>query len=705
MGVECQLSPADIAAAGSSLVSGRNPVIGIYLTDNFLSGRTPASLWKLPALKWLDLGFNPALDVDFGSLADSSADKVPPIEGISVRQTATTSVKGVHALSETLTELTLSENKFESQFPPDLLELRKLTSLSCADCFLRGGLPDDDGKGIDQLSQLRYLDLYNNDLTGTLPEALSGLVHLRSLILAKNQFHGKLPQFVNDDLVLLEQFWINFNDFTGTIPAFDKQPAIQKLYLNGNSFTGSIPDTFLDAAVAGPEGFAASGSTLMINLGKNEFTGTIPASLDRLSILPITWRVNVGGTQTKDFDGIQHANDFFKQLYADNTPISGTIPSEITRIHNLEVLSLQGCDLNGELPVGIFAMSSLERLYLAQNNFQGFVPDRWSALKNLEVLSLAQNAFRGNIPHSLGNAPSLRALTLKDQLDHNGLKGTVPSLVWTLPNLVHLKIYGNDVNVEFGGIEFAKKLKTLRLGDTGMRSLEGLGRARSLTSLNLAKNNLAGNLPQELSRLVNLESLDLSSNKFTGELPFWLKNLAALKSFSVYDNKIGGPLPDFASLTKITYLDLSHNQFKGTIPPTLLAGSPPDDKVVVDLSYNKVNGVVPGEISRLSRLSIHLEENEIIGIDAQICATNGVNDFDAMSYGCSGILCPIGTWNSLGRQSNDVPCEPCKKAKYMGSTTCGSDTTTVGSGAVSAPTGNALLAALAAGIVVSWGVL
>mmetsp|Transcript_18681 Transcript_18681/g.52232 ORF Transcript_18681/g.52232 Transcript_18681/m.52232 type:complete len:1188 (+) Transcript_18681:289-3852(+) len=1120
-GVECRLSPADIAAAGGSLVSGRNPVVGLYLPDNFLSGRTPASLWKLPSLKWLDLGFNPSLDVDFGSLADSSAEKVPPIEGISVRGTATTSVKGVHALSETLTELTLSDNKFESQFPPDLLELRKLTSLSCANCHLRGGLPDGEETGIDHLSQLRNLDLYNNDLTGTLPEGLATLVHLRSIVLAKNQFHGKLPQFVSDELVLLEEFWINFNDFTGTIPPFDKQPTIQKLYLNGNSFTGTLPDTFLDAAVAGPEGYAASGNPLMINLGKNELTGVIPGSLDRLSILPVTWRfggnaftgidislcdnglwndggverfacrglvcppgtyseegfhtvdnpcepcstadyfgtfecfdyddravllelykqlggddwihndgwktaprhvadddwseewndycdwygiecwdlgdakdgrlrkihlgsnnlkgtmpeiifslehmtfldvsnnpelvvgfrnigraehlysVNVGGTQTKDFDGIQHANDFFKRLYADNTPISGTIPTEIVRIHNLEVLSLQQCDLNGELPVDLFAMSSLEELYLGRNNFQGFVPDRWEALKKLEVLSLAQNAFRGNIPESLGYAPSLRALTLKDQvskgggftgslpsfrksrsltrlivsdnrlegplpedlllasdageeyflvdltnnkitgkvhgtyerfnqmdlflegnliseiderlcnnplwmsgdvgaygceailcpagtynqggrrmymddscapcdkkemssstdesilgqstcgaaeaavvlapigdgdspdasssetsgsattaaavqsmergvlealydqtggadggwatatgwktdanfcnwygidcdengsvasiqLGANGLKGTVPSLVWSLPNLVHLKIYGNDVNVEFTDIEFARKLQTLGLDGTGMRSVAGLGKARSLTSLNLAKNNLAGNLPQELSRLVNLEILDLSSNKFTGELPFWLKNFAKLTSFSVANNKIGGWLPDFASITKLSYLDLSHNQFKGTLPPTLLAGSPPDDKVVVDLSHNKIDGVVPGAISRLTRLSIQLEENQIIGIDAQLCAMDGVNDFDVMSYGCSGILCPIGTWNNLGRQSNDVPCEPCKKAKYMGSTTCGSDTTTVGSGAIAAPTGKSVLAALVSGVVLLWGML
>jgi hypothetical protein len=67
-----------------------------------------------------------------------------------------------------------------------------------------------------------------------------------------------------------------------------------------------------------------------------------------------------------------------------------------------------------------------------------------------------------------------------------------------------------------------------------------------------------------------------------------------------------------------------------------------------------------------------LQENEISGIDSDLCKTDGVNDFDALSFGCNGILCPVGTWNNLGRQSNeDVPCEPCKKAKFMGTTNCG----------------------------------
>lgn len=1070
--------------------SNSNPIIGLNLRDNFLSGRTPSNLWKLLSLTSLDLGLNPSLDIDFSSLSSSTTENIPKLETVDIRQTSTTSVTGINMLSETLTRLIVSENKFESQFPSDIFALKKLTSLNMNGCSLRGSIPDNvsdgvsdggvtSGYGISQLSQLRELDLYENDFTGTLPSGLSRLVHIRKLILSKNQFHGKIPDYINNDFVMLEEFWISFNDFTGLIPAFDKAPSIQKLYLNGNSFSGDIPDTFLAATLTSPE-TSSNDESIKINLSKNEFTGTIPESLDRLSALNIVWRfggnkwidvsetlcdnynwtnggigqfgcnglicppgrysaagyytkenpceicntaeyfgtfdcfdqddravlldvyaklggskwynntgwstaprqvadddwsgewmdycqwygvecwalgdakdgrvrkltlpnnnlkgimpetifaiehmtildvsnneevivsfyhigrsehiysVNVGGTKTKDYDGIQHAQDFFKILYADNTPISGTIPSEITRIHNLHVLSLQSSDLNGELPSGLFTMSSLRELYLSNNNFQGVLPDRWESLQGLEILSLAKNSFRGNLPESFGLAPNLRAISLMDQvtkgggltgsvpsfsksrsltqlivgtnkldgtlpedlllavdpleslfhiditnnmisgtvhgkydrfekmdlylegnlissiddglcnnlswmsggvgsygcdailcpvgtsnyggrrqytndgctpcddskkattgasylgqsscsaasfssstassssvadttatidatatantaaerpilellydqtggseswkssnewktetsvcswygincdengsvasiqLGSNGLKGSMPTEIFTLPNLVHLKMYGNDLDVDFTDIENARNLQTLGLDDTGLQSLDGIGKARSLIELNVGYNKLNGNLPEELSKLVNLHTLDISHNKFSGPLPFWMKNLASLSSFTASYNKLSGSVLDFASLSKLSYLDLSYNQFEGTVPPTLLASSPPDDKVVVNLSHNKIEGVVPADLSRLYRLSIQLQENEISGIDSDLCKTDGVNDFDALSFGCNGILCPVGTWNNLGRQSNeDVPCEPCKKAKFMGTTNCG----------------------------------
>jgi len=293
------------------------------------------------------------------------------------------------------------------------------------------------------------------------------------------------------------------------------------------------------------------------------------------------------------------------------------------------------------------------------------------------------------------------------QLGSNGLKGSIPGVIWTLPNLVHLKIYGNDVSIEFLGIEQARNLKTLGLDDTGLRNLDGIGKARSVTKLNISFNNLAGNLPEELSRLVNLETLDVSHNKFTGELPFWLRNFVSLTSLTASHNSLSGRVADFATLKKLAYVDLSNNQFGGVIPPTLLAGAVPENKVVVDLSDNKIEGSLPPDLGRLARLSIQLQENKISGIAPNLCNIDGWNDFGAMSFGCDGILCPAGTWNSLGRQSNeDVPCEPCSKATYMGSTTCGSATTTVASGASNNPTSTRRLwASAVVAVAASWTIL
>jgi len=1104
-GVECLYSEAEMADGDKE-----NTIIGLYLGDNFLSGRTPPSLWKLPNLRTLDISYNPSCDVDFGSL---DKDNAPPLEIVNARQTATTSAKGVSALSETIERLILSDCKFESQFPPDLLELRKLQTLAVSGCSLRGSIPNGEEGGISKLEQLRIFDVYGNDLTGTIPEGLATLVHLRDLILSKNQFHGKIPSFVNDELVMLEKFWVNMNDLTGEIPAFENQPSIQQLYLNGNEFTGTIPETFLEAAITGPEGSGTTGNQIEINLGKNEFDGQLPASLDRLETLPISWRfggntwtgvapelcdnvnwnggsiaqfgcqglicppnfysaegyytaedpcepcltseyfgtfecfdqddravlmdlykklggenwihndgwkdaprfvadddytgewmdycnwygvecwqigdakdyrlrklqlgnnnlvgtmpenifsiehmttldvsnnpsltvsfrhigmsehiysVNVGGTATKDYDGIQHATDFFKRLYADNTPIAGTLPSEIPRIHSLEVLSLQECQMNGEIPHEIFAMSTLQELYLTDNNFQGPIPDRWGSLVDLESVSLAKNMLRGAIPESFGFSPKLKALSLKDQvskggglsgtvpsfhksqslthlfladnklegdlpknllaaaegyardedlstlfhvdftnnkitgaihfsferfrnldlylegnliseiderlcnlpntnwmagavsaygcdailcppgtynhggrrkytddecvpckfskknqndllgietylgqsrceaddsqgiipltpeeieagvaatpavaqaneravlkelfeatggalgkwkasdgwsdsedfctwygidcdendsvisiqLGSNGMKGDLPTSIWSLPNLTHLKIYGNQLKIDFEGVEAARNLKTLGLDDTGLDNLDGISKARSLTTLNVAYNDLAGALPEELSRLVNLEYLDVSHNKFSGELPSWLKNFVALTSFTASHNAFEGQMPDFATMYDMSYVDLSNNKFGGDLPPTLFSGSRPLRKIVVNVSFNQIGGVIPGTLAWMQNLSLQIQGNKITDIDQRLCFNQGWNDFGVRSFGCDGILCPVGTWNSLGRQtSEDVPCEKCRGAKFMGSTTCGSDTTTVSAG-VSTSSAMALLVGL-----------
>jgi len=258
------------------------------------------------------------------------------------------------------------------------------------------------------------------------------------------------------------------------------------------------------------------------------------------------------------------------------------------------------------------------------------------------------------------------------QLGGNQLTGSFPTAIYLLPNLSHLKVYSNQVYFSFEGIENAKNLKTLGLDNTGLTSLRGIGRARSLEELNVAFNKLSGPLPEEFSRLVNLRVLDVSRNSLIGYLPYWLRSLVSLTSFSVSHNKFSGPIYDFRSLSELVYVDLSHNQFSGPVPGTLFQQASRDQKLVADLSSNSLTGLLPGELSGLPRLSLLVQDNQIMGIDAQLCKIEGWNDGAVKMYGCDAILCPAGTWNPLGRQtSEDSACVDCGKSKFMGATRCG----------------------------------
>ncbi|XP_040368066.1 putative receptor like protein 25 isoform X1 [Rosa chinensis] len=64
-----------------------------------------------------------------------------------------------------------------------------------------------------------------------------------------------------------------------------------------------------------------------------------------------------------------------------------------------------------------------------------------------------------------------------------------------------------------------------------------------LISLNLSRNKLMGNLPEDFGNMKMLESLDLSRNQISGKIP-----------------------TSFASLNFLSVLDLSHNNLSGRIP-------------------------------------------------------------------------------------------------------------------------------------------
>ncbi|KAG8068855.1 hypothetical protein GUJ93_ZPchr0005g14381 [Zizania palustris] len=100
------------------------------------------------------------------------------------------------------------------------------------------------------LSYLQYLELYGNELNGSIPTTLGKLSNLISLDLQDNLFTGTIP------------------DSLGTIST------LQLLRLHGNNLTGAIPQSFGNLT-----------NLIYLELQWNALSDSIPASLGNIKTL------------------------------------------------------------------------------------------------------------------------------------------------------------------------------------------------------------------------------------------------------------------------------------------------------------------------------------------------------------------------------------------------------------------------------------
>ena len=141
------------------------------------------------------------------------------------------------------------------------------------------------------------------------------------------------------------------------------------------------------------------------------------------------------------------------------------------------------------------------------------------------------------------------------RLDANGLSGTLPSEVWTLPNLRTLSLNNNPrLVVDLGGLAAAARtLEVLYLSQTNMRSLEGISAATSLKELHVTGNGIDGTFPDELFALSHsIEAIHLAENNFFGSFPTNIGDMTNLHSIFAYQNDFISTIP--SELGKLKYL-------------------------------------------------------------------------------------------------------------------------------------------------------
>ncbi|KAI3962115.1 hypothetical protein MKW92_002300 [Papaver armeniacum] len=113
-----------------------------------------------------------------------------------------------------VTRLDLGNAKLSGNLVPELAKLEHLQYLELYKNNLVGSIPKELGDG---LKNLVSLDLYQNNLTGSIPTTLFKLSHLRFLRLNGNRLTGRIPRDLTK-LGNLKSLDVSNNDLCGTIP-------------------------------------------------------------------------------------------------------------------------------------------------------------------------------------------------------------------------------------------------------------------------------------------------------------------------------------------------------------------------------------------------------------------------------------------------------------------------------------------------------
>lgn len=487
----------------------------LNLESNKFQGPIPSSISRLKNLMNLDLSFN--------------------------NLSGTMEIDSLHVLKN-LTTLSLSFNKLSllgkinssASFP-------NLMTLSLASCNL-----SEFPQYLQNLDRLMYVDLSYNNIHGLVPQWFleTGKETLQNLDLSHNFLTGfdQSPLVLPwSSLLILKidsnriqgllpvpplstvSYIISNNSMTGEIPPLIcNQTLLQVLDFSKNNLSGQIPECLGNL----------SNSLSILNLGSNNFHGTIPQTWTHGSKLRM---INLGQNKLK-----------------------GLIPRSMSKCAMLEILDLGHNQINDTFPFWLGTLPELKILILRFNKFHGAIESPYfkSTFPKLRIIDLSYNDLVGNLPSEYFNSFNSMKITDAEQLAYLqadisfNMGPTNKMLAYLSFPMMARDYYDYSIIVKNKGLrtEYAKIIAVFALLDFSGNRFEGeipesIGTLKGLIALDLSNNLLSGHIPSAMGNLTQLESLDLSLNKLSGKIPQQLAQLTYLSFFNVSYNNFTGPVP------------------------------------------------------------------------------------------------------------------------------------------------------------------
>ncbi|THU53780.1 hypothetical protein C4D60_Mb10t18040 [Musa balbisiana] len=428
----------------------------LSVSENNLTGDFPSSTFTPGCdLEILDLSANKLSGTFPSSIANCSK-----LTSLNLWGNAFTGAvpSGIGSLSE-LNALNLGKNSFDRIIPEELLNCSKLVFLD----FSKSNFGGDVQEIFGRFTTLDYLILQGNQYTGGIES--SGILKLPNLILifAYNDLSGVIPPEFGS-MTGIQLLDLSHNKLTGSIPVeIGNLTSLLWLMLADNNLTGEIP----------PE-MGNCRSLMWLNLANNRLSGRIPPEIATIGIDPFpTFEANrreiLGGivgsgeclamqrwipenyppfnfiymlmtrkTCRVTWERLLKGYGIFPicsnsssrvrtlaisgYLQLSGNRLSGGIPSEIGRMRNLSLITVDNNRLSGHLPPDIGGLP-LAVLNVSDNRLSGAIPEEIGSLQCLWSLDLARNNLSGELPASLNSLYELN----KFNVSYNPLlSGVVP---------------------------------------------------------------------------------------------------------------------------------------------------------------------------------------------------------------------------------------------------------------------------------------
>ncbi|KAL8552171.1 hypothetical protein ACS0TY_001020 [Phlomoides rotata] len=659
----------------------------LVLRETSISGRLPHSIGFMTNLNILDLAW-----CKFSGPIPDSIANLTQITKISLSSNELSGeFPSTIANLRQLTYLYLTENNLQGQLPVALSDLQKLTQLYLDHNDIIGIMPSS----LANMSQLQVLDISYNALTGRIPSTVTNMSQLLWMDVSSNKLTGPFPSTAGDGLQKLTHMVLSHNSIQGMVPSWLLTlPSLQRLDLSSNKLTGEI-ENFNSESLSDIDL-----SNNLLNIELHSFSNLTQIGSLRLSHNTVTEQglkvVNVSLPNLHELElsscGIKEFPDLLRNLSLStldlsNNKIHGPIPSwfnfqlAILNLSNNHLthlpylpqqqieyflyLDLHSNSLQDTIPLFICNMSQLAILDLSNNKLRGSIPECIGTFSYaLEVLDLRRNKLHGKIPTTIGGTNyALSNLVLNG----NHLEGALPRSLASCTQLEVLDVGNNKIQDTFPSwLQNLTGLKVLILKSNCFHGsisppLSNINSFSSLQIIDVSHNNFTGILPEKLfARLQGMKKQDeaatfaiyLGSDLYQYSMTLSVKGAdreftRVLSTFTTIDlssNNFEGTIPEsITHLTVLRLLNLSYNSFSGTIPPALGLMMNLEE---LDLSSNQLRGGIPQALTNLTFLAIlNLSFNHLVG---PIPKGNQFQTFSNESYVGNSGLCGYPLTRSCG---------------------------------------------------------